>query len=312
MKTVLFHRHFVKFQGGHLKVFDYFNHVLAAPGHTARVRFSADSVWDERNPWQALREYVLAPGAPCEPDVLFLGGTDWRSLSEAERDAPRVPILNFVQHVRHAVTGDPRRPFLRHRAVRICCSREAADAILATGEVNGPVFVIPYGLDAKAFPAPIPAAEKELDLVIVAIKEPRLGRRLRWLLWRPRRRVALLTQPVLRRDFLALLNRARVALFLPHETEGFYIPALEGMALDTLVVCPDCVGNRSFCLPDRNCFRPAFSTRAILEATEDALRLPAAESARLRAGARATFAEHDFAGERRRFHEILADLDRLW
>jgi glycosyltransferase involved in cell wall biosynthesis len=312
MRTLLFQRRFRKFQGGHLKVYDYFQHALAAPGWTAAVRFSADSVWDERNPWRAHRERVLPPDAPLLADALFLGGTDWRSLPEAERERSRVPIVNFVQHVRHAVADDPRRPFLRHRAVRICCSQEAADAILATGEVNGPVFTIPYGLDAAAFPAPIPPEKKDLDLLIVAIKQPGLGRRLRWRLWRPRRRIALLSEPVLRPDFLALLNRARVALFLPHETEGFYIPALEGMALDSLVVCPDCVGNRSFCVPGQSAFRPEFSPRAIAAAAEAALRLPAPEAARLRAGARVTFAAHDFAGERRKFHEILASLDRIW
>jgi glycosyltransferase involved in cell wall biosynthesis len=312
MKRMLFQRRFKKFQGGHLKVFDYFGHVLAAPGWTAAVRFSADSVWDERNPWRVHREHVLGPDARFEPDALFLGGTDWRGLTEAERERSPVPIVNFVQHVRHAVSGDPRRPFLRHRAVRICCSQEAADAILATGAVNGPVFTIPYGLDAAALPAPIPPADKDLDLVIVAIKQPQLGRRLRWRLWRPRRRVELLVEPVLRADFLALLNRARVALFLPHETEGFYIPALEGMALDTQVVCPDCVGNRSFCVDGRSALRPAFSPRAIAAAAETALRLSEPEAERLRAGARATFAAHDLARERTKFHEILQNLDQLW
>ena len=36
-----------------------------------------------------------------------------------------------------------------------------------------------------------------------------------------------------------------MTLFLPNQREGVYIPGLEGMALGTLVVCPDCVGNRS-------------------------------------------------------------------
>jgi glycosyltransferase involved in cell wall biosynthesis len=312
MKTVLFHRNFRKFQGGHLKVFHYFQHVLAAPGWNARVRFSPESAWDERNPWRDYRPKVLDPGEACSPDALFLGGTDWRNVPEAERDASPVPILNFIQHVRHGFDGDPRRPFLRHRALRICCSEEAAESIRRTGEVNGPIFVIPYGLDPGEMPQPIPFADKDVDLLIVAIKQPALGRRLRWRLWRPRRRVVLLSQPILRRDFLRLVNRARVTLFLPHETEGFYIPALEGMALDTLVVCPDCVGNRSFCLPERNCFRPEFSPRAMRDAVETALRLSPAQAAPLVAGARETFSAHDLAGERRRFHAILAELDELW
>ena len=62
-----------------------------------------------------------------------------------------------------------------------------------------------------------------------------------------------------------------MTLFLPNETEGFYLPALEGMALGTIVVCPDCVGNRSFCLPQVNAFRPAFHFDDMVQETETAL-----------------------------------------
>ena len=41
MKTVLFHREFLRFQGGHLKVWQYFNHVRSSPDHRAVVRFTA-------------------------------------------------------------------------------------------------------------------------------------------------------------------------------------------------------------------------------------------------------------------------------
>ena len=103
MKRMLFQRRFKKFQGGHLKVFDYFGHVLAAPGWTAAVRFSADSVWDERNPWGVHREHVLAPEARFDADALFLGGTDWRGLSEA--DAGEDPFALFRRWFDQAVAA---------------------------------------------------------------------------------------------------------------------------------------------------------------------------------------------------------------
>jgi hypothetical protein len=103
-----------------------------------------------------------------------------------------------------------------------------------------------------------------------------------------------------------------VSVFLPHETEGFYIPALEGMALDALVVCPDCVGNRSFCLPGHNCFRPQLSTGALRRASEAAQRLAPSEVATYLANARETFARHDLMRERKDFLEILNQADQLW
>lgn len=312
MKEVLFFRRFVKYQGGHLKVWDYFNHVRSFSGYTAKIRFSADSVWDERNPWRDARQHVIGPDDPARPDVLFLEGRDWEWLTPAERERPPAPIINFLQHVRHGFPDNPRYAWLPHRAVRICCSEQVAESVRATGRVNGPVFTIPYGLDTSVFPKPREPGERDIDVLICALKQPALGRRLRWLLWRPRRRVVLLDRPVLRPAFLELLGRARVSVLLPHATEGFYIPALEGMGMGTLVVCPDCVGNRSFCLPERNCFRPALSLRAVRAAAEDALSLAPDEAGSLREAARRTFEAHDLPGERHRFRAILEDVDRLW
>ena len=122
----------------------------------------------------------------------------------------------------------------------------------------------------------------------------------------------MLTEHVSRDDFLDAIRRARVTLFLPNEEEGFYLPALEGMALRTIVVCPDCVGNRSFCLPSVNAFRPAFRFNDMVQDTEAALTLdqPAAEA--LRRGAAETARNHSPDLERERFHQVLANLDALW
>ena len=311
MKEVLFLRRFVKYQGGHLKVWDYFNHVLSSPGYTARIRFSADSVWDERNPWRAVRDRVIGPDDPARPDVLFVEGRDWERIPAAERDDSPAPIINFLQHVRHADPENPRYAWLHHRAVRICCSEEVTEAVRATGRANGPLFTIPYGLDTAELPKPVPPDRKSVDVVIAALKQPALGRRLRWLLWRPGRRVDVLAEPLPRPEFLARLNAARVSVVLPHATEGFFIPALEAMGLETLVVCPDCVGNRGFCTPQVNCFRPPLQLGAIRRAVEEALRLAPDDAEAMRRNARETFARHDLPRERQQFLAILDDVHHL-
>jgi hypothetical protein len=43
MRTVLFYRRYRRFHGGHLKVWDYFSHVLASPEFTPRIEFSLRS-----------------------------------------------------------------------------------------------------------------------------------------------------------------------------------------------------------------------------------------------------------------------------
>jgi len=269
--TVLFHRSYRRFTGGHLKVFDYFNHVLASGAHSPLIRFSQDSVWDDSNPWREQRARVLEPMAEFRPDVLFLDGEDWLFLEASERGYSSVPIINLIQHVRHAHPDDPRYEWLGHKAVRLCVSEEVADAIRQTQRVNGPVIVIPNGIDLNCFSAPLQDSIYEADVFIAALKQPELGSQLRERLARPDRQVHFRQWQVPRMEYLNRLRNARVTVFLPNPTEGFYLPALEGMASGTLVVCPDCVGNRSFCRDGLNCFRPDATLESIAAAAETAL-----------------------------------------
>ena len=310
MERILFFREFGWFTGGHLKVWHYFGHALAA-GWDARIVFTPESVWDATNPWTAARDRVLPSREGFRPDVLFLEGNDWLQLTDAERDRPPAPVVSLVGGVRHAKEGDSRRPFLRHPATRICCSRPVAEAIVATGEVNGPVVVIPNGLDLDSLPAPRPSGDREIDLFVVGVKRPRLARRLAKRLRRWGRKIDLLDERVPRAEFLARLGRARVALFLPLSEEGFYLPALEGMALGTLVVCPDCVGNRDFCIDGTNCLRPADDEEAVAAAAERALTLDAVAAAALTSKGRETALAHGLDAERRAFAEVLAGVGRV-
>ena len=314
MRTLLFHRHFDNFTGGHLKVWDYFNHTASSGTHRARVHFTPGSRWDATNPWLARRAEVLPAWQPRQADALFLGGFDWQALPEAERDHWPRPVFNLVQHVRHGDPDHPLTAFLRHRAVRICVSEEVRAAIVATRRVNGPVFVIANGIDPAALPpAPAPA-DRGVDWLICGLKEPALARAgsqarghgpaaADW------GRVETLTRLLPRPEFLAALANARRAILIPSPGEGFYLPALEAMALGSLVICPDCVGNRSFCLPGINMLQPAvFDEAGILASLEEARRLAPAGEAFLLANARDTAQEHSLQRERAAFQTILSEV----
>jgi hypothetical protein len=151
-KQVLFYRDFQRFTGGDLKVWDYFNHVLSSPAHSARVRFTEDSAWSELNPWFHSRELVVPPAESVKPDVHFLSGVDWRQLDPAERAESEIPIINLVQHVKHACPNDSlgRYRFLPHKAIRICVAPEVTRALESTERVRGPLFTI---TDAIVFEA---------------------------------------------------------------------------------------------------------------------------------------------------------------
>ena len=313
MPTVLFFRNFQRFTGADLKVWDYFNHVLATPGWNACVRFSEDSVWDETNPWRDAIDHVIGADDEIDPDAYFVSGVDWRQIQPAIRRESPVPVLNLIQAVWHACPNDLmlRYRFLPHKAIRICVSPEVERAINGTGTVRGPTFVVPNGIDLDAIRSFAGKGGRDVELVIAANKQPELGARLAERVAAPGRTVRLLEHRIPRSELLAWLARAHVALLLPRHKEGFYLPALEAMALGALVVCPDCIGNRSYCLPGQNCLRPEYVEDAITGAVETALErfdeLPA-----LVERARATARAHDLRREREAFHEILGRAEELW
>src|SRR5690606_25130358 len=108
---------------------------------------------------------------PQEADVLFLGGMDWAVLSDPF--SPPRPVINLVQHVRHAWPDHPLHAFLAAPARRICVSQAVAKALQASGRVNGPIEVIPAALDivGTAQPAMLPSA----GVLVAALKAPALG-----------------------------------------------------------------------------------------------------------------------------------------
>lgn len=309
MRTVLFFRRLRGLTGGHLKVRDFFGHTLASGDHTARIVFTKDSVWTEENPWRDAREYVVASRDAVKANVLFLGALDWEFLTESERKKSKVPVLNLIAGVRHADPGDPRRALLAHRAIRICVSEEVASAIKTAGPPNGPVFTIPNAVNVADAPT---AAARDVDVVVAGSKQPDLARRIAARLRSPSRKVDLLDANLPRRDFLGRLARARTAVLLPLAAEGFYLPALEAMALGTLVVCPDAVGNREFCKDRVNCVMPEYSEESVVAAASSALAMSAASRDAMIAKAAATAARHGLDEERRAFLELLRQAPRLW
>jgi glycosyltransferase involved in cell wall biosynthesis len=306
---VLFHRDFRAFTGGHLKVWDYFNHVAASPEHESRIAFTADSKWDATNPWFGSRSSPTK-WEPEKAHLLFLAGTDWRALATADRAKFSKPIINLIQHPRHAEPGSELRSFLKHRAVRICVSGEVAEAINETGEVNGPVFVIPNGIDWQAIPRP--PDMRKIDIFISGFKAPELAKEVDAALKGKVPNTLCLTDRLPRPEYLAHLSSAKIAVVLPRPREGFFLPALEAMACDTIVVCPDCMGNRGFCENEVNCFRPSYDRDAIVSSAIAASRLTENERTNMREHAQATIRQHSLETERASFLKILAQIDDLF
>ncbi|MDH5632277.1 MAG: glycosyltransferase [Gammaproteobacteria bacterium] len=312
-KTVQFYRDYQGFTGGHLKVFDYFNHVNSTEGYRAQIYFSERSVWDERNPWQACRDGIQHTWEPGSADILFLAGTDWQALPDGWLETnPDVPIINFIQGMRHAEPEDPRYRFLSNRAVRICVSDQVRQAIENTGRANGAVFTIRNGLHLEEMPR---LAEEEMDqdsVLLYGVKQPATARSISKELASRGIKVRLLLEPVPRWDFLSLVRRSRISVLLPLATEGFFLPALESMFLGSLVVCPDCIGNRDFCIDGVNCLMPGTNEDQIIEMVLSALNLEEEARQAMLQKARQTAEGYDISSERKTFLGILENVDDIW
>ena len=321
-RTVWFYRDYVRLTGGHLKHSHYFGHVQRMPGFARRITFrtepSDESQARERGRLWPAGDGVLAERwEPARGDLLFLAGLDWRYLNRIESGGLANPIINLVQGVRHAHEGTELYGYLSERAIRICVSQEVADAVRATGRTNGPVLTIPNGLDVKPFDlagmdSPAGFDERRKPITIVGYKRPELARRLSERLDAAHIEHLLVSEFVDRSQFLELLRGSRVAVCLPREREGFYLPALEAMAAGCLVVTLDCVGNRGFCRHQANCLIAGHTPDSLFRETTKALAMSDSDRHGMHRRGRDTAAEHSLELERQRFHAILGDIDRLW
>ena len=303
-KTVYFYRDFKGFTGGHLKVWEYYQHVMSSNAFKAEIFFSNETSW-VNNPWIDVKHQVLKQWQPEKSDILFLAGMDWLALSEQQRRCPPSPVINFIQHVRHADPKHPLFQFLKYPAIRICVSQQVADAIEATGKVNGTVLVNPNGIDPVLLPNPLDREFKDIPLLIIGLKNPDLAKVLSKKLLDIGVNNQLVIDFLARDVFLDLLNRSRFAVLLPTLTEGFYLPALESMYLETLVICPDCVGNQSFCLDRHTCLKPHYDLQNILSSIEFALQMSDEQQAQIIRQAKEVSLAHSILKERKQFLEIL-------
>ena len=321
-RRVWFHRGPAPLSGGQVKHAHYFGHVRGMAGFTPRITFSREApsafhACARRRLWPAAGAEVAERWDPGPRDLLFLAGTDWRYLATRGLGASEHPRINLVQGLQHAWEGGELHGYLSERAVRVCVSHEVAAAISATGRVRGPVLTIPNGTDVAPFEpaadgAPAGYEARSAPVAIVGYKRPELARALSGRLDAEGIEHVLHSGLLGRSEFLASLAGSRIAVCLPDPAEGFYLPAIEAMASGALLVTLDCIGNRGFCHDHWNCIIAEPDSGSLARAVRHAIAMPPAERGRMHGHARATALAHSLDLERKRFHAILADIDRLW
>lgn len=298
--TVLFHRFYEGFSGGHLKLNDYLSHVDSCSLYNSLIYVDPSS-----HPQHLWNRYpnLIDVYAPRSVDILFVAGLDWRALNDSPNIDNEKLIFNLIQGIRHADPLSELYTYLKRRAVRICVSQEVAEAIKATGQCNGPIHVIPNGINMSLLPAP---QLKSVDVVVAGIKRPDLAKRISTNLQLLGLKVDCIVRHISRVEYLKRICRAQIAVALPYPSEGFYLPALEAMAMGVPLVCLDCQGNRSFCLDGITCLMPD-SNSLLIENSVVRLIKDTELANRLSANA---FTKSQFYNLERERHDFLKILNR--
>jgi len=292
-------RKFKKISGGHLKVRDYFLHCRRHPELDPFLYFTPDSTYQSDELWQDVPRDKIVKDIQLENyEIIFVAGKDWNLLPE---NLAGRKIVNFIQHVKHGDPADERFSFLSRPALRICVSREAYEAIAP--HISGEAVVIKNGIPLDLFQG---EASKDAGAVLIwARKNPELGRRLYNRLAERRVNARVLMDYLPRVDFARELTASDIFVALPHQSEGFYLPALEAMAAHCAVVCSDAVGNRSFCIHGETCMMPEFDNFDNHLATIDRLLGESATKEKIRRNGYEMGRSYSIETERAEFYRFL-------
>lgn len=258
---VLFHRDYRGFQGGHLKLYDYINHVDSVDWLQSEV--FVDPASHDDHLWSN-HPHLAESYQPRAANILFIAGTDWRALNAFEGIEEQIPIVNLIQGFNHCQPKHELFAYLPRKAFRVCVSQELADALQQSDHCNGQIYTIENGIDLSLLPSP---PSHQHGILIAGLKNPELAKSLYERLRMLSIEVECLTSYIPRSVFLDKLSKRKIAITLPMKREGFYLPALEAMAMGLALVCPDCVGNRSFCRDGVTCLMPAMDLPSLEAAT---------------------------------------------
>ncbi|PIL21984.1 hypothetical protein P775_01420 [Puniceibacterium antarcticum] len=283
-------------------MFDYFNHTLSCDNYLAEIHLTQNSATD--HPWRG-KQGVVKDYDPENAEILFVAGMDWTALAAHPGIEERVPVVNLVQGLRHASPSNPLFGFLRRRAIRLCVSDQVAQALKATVLCNGPIHVIPNGIDFGLLP--VSDGIVDCDIFVSGSKQPRLASDLTARLQEQGYTVDCQIEHLPRSVFLTRMARTRVVVLLPLPEEGFYLPSLEALAMGLVVICPDCIGNRAFCIDRVTALTPPLDLDHLVAAVHEVTRDPLL-SKTLRDKGKEISLRHDIRSERETFLNILEDI----
>jgi hypothetical protein len=296
LKRLLVLRRLQRFNGGVLKTLDYFCHARASGLVQARMLLLPPRPWDD-----ALESY-LSPHEvvtePDDPDIVLLS-REWDEADRLGLSSPERTFIHLVQHSDHVTEGSAEYGSLSRPAFRIVVSREYAKRISAYAHLNGGLTTIEAGVCVRR--EAIPWNSRRWDVTIAGLKNPQVAQAVAALLAAAGHSVRLLIDRLSRRDYLDYVAQARILIALPQQIgESVFLPALEGMHLDVVVVLPEIFGLGRYYINELTCLTTAYEAHDIANRTIELMR-HTEKMNKLRRGGAEIASRLTIANERRRF-----------
>ncbi|WP_416305707.1 hypothetical protein [Neptunicella sp. SCSIO 80796] len=303
-RTILFHRWYHGYTGGHQKVYDYLTHTLASGQFDVNLWVENKASVNPELFTNITGVSYLDDYTPSEADIIFLAGLDWKAYLPFYN--PQQPIVNLIQHIRHGDPNHPLHQFLQYKAIRLCVSDAVRQAIAPFA--NGPCITIKMGHQVPAIKVP-----KVRDLYILAPKQPALGGALAdWA--RSKGMSVLLHNKAVERDVVySSMASSRISLPLPNKTEGFFLPGIEAMKLSDWAVVPDCVASREYSAKGANIVECEHSEQGCRTGIHQALQqLSRPYRFYYQFHGKRRVAGYQLKQERKELQYILAHLEQFW
>ncbi|MEZ5471428.1 MAG: hypothetical protein R3E90_06585 [Marinicella sp.] len=259
------------FRGAQLKTWDYFNFINSHPKFEAKIKFHQSSEWSDDVTWE--KKQVLRGGELFErPDLLVLkGGQDWL-LFKKQFNYSDIPIISPIVNYRVLNEDHPSNQLLELAAVRVCPNSDLKNKLIHYPKTKGQVVCIPHGVNLPS--KLIPINHKNIDLLIIALKNKKLGRQVFDYYKTFGKNVVFIDNYISHQEFMHKISVSKVSLHLPQPAETFYIPGLESLSMGVITIMPDCLGNIDYVKKIEGGFLCGYNFDEIINKTNWILNLP--------------------------------------
>lgn len=315
-KRVLFYQHFGHekvIRGAHHKTYDFFQHVSANKKFIPIVVFDSESQWHDGLPWyQHFSNMPTLDSLTIKPDIFFLNsGKDWLRISQHIDIPSSTPIISPVNHFKAVNPKHPAYELLSKKAIRICPSPELYQAVKNHPNTNGPCLYVPNGVYVMQELKSINIV-KDIDLLIVGQKNPDMATELMNHLSQLDLKIDCIDYWIDRNEFQNKIAKSKISIHLPKKIEAHYIPAIESMMLNSLVIMPNCIGNETYAKHKKNCIITQYDIESIYNCLKNTLELPSEDLERIITQARRDAQFFNVEREKMRINQALEIAINEW